>query len=56
MYCVYSLCNMMEAEEEEEKPIKVMERMIKWHDIINGREMHTKTTNLVKFLNFGYVV
>lgn len=25
-------------------------------DIINGREMHTKTTNLVKFLNFGYVV
>lgn len=27
MYCVYSLCNMTEAEEE---PIKKTERMVKW--------------------------
>lgn len=25
-------------------------------DFVKGREMHTNTTTLVKFLNFGYVV
>lgn len=25
-------------------------------DFVKGREMHTNTTTLVKFLNFGYVI